>query len=35
MHRSGFKMRIKAGCDAIYKEKHDQIWPDLVEVLKS
>ena len=35
MYRTGFKMRIKPGCEAIYKEKHDQIWPELLEVLKS
>ena len=31
---NGFKMRLKPGNEAIYKEKHDQIWPELVEVLK-
>ena len=33
MYRNGFKMRLKPGSEAIYKEKHDQIWPELVEVL--
>jgi len=35
MHRTGFKMRLKPGSEALYKEKHDQIWPGLLEVLKS
>ena len=34
MHRTGFKMRIKLACEAIYKGKHDQIWPELLEVLR-
>ncbi len=34
MYRTGFRMRIKPSCEAIYKEKHDQIWPELVEVLR-
>jgi L-rhamnose mutarotase len=28
-------MRIKPGSEAIYKEKHDQIWPELLEVLRT
>ncbi len=35
MHRTGFKMRLKPGCEDIYKEKHDLIWPELIEVLKN
>jgi L-rhamnose mutarotase len=34
MYRSGFRMRLKPGCEAIYKAKHDQIWPELLEMLK-
>ena len=34
MYRTGFRMRLKPGNEATYKEKHDQIWPELVEVLK-
>ena len=35
MYRTGFKMRLKPGNEAIYKERHDQIWPELVAVLAS
>ena len=31
--RRAFRMRLKPGCEAIYKEKHDQIWPALAESL--
>ncbi len=34
IYRNGFKMRLKPGNEAIYKEKHDQIWPELVDALK-
>jgi L-rhamnose mutarotase len=34
MYRSGFRMRLQPGCEAIYKAKHDQIWPELLERLK-
>ena len=34
MQRIGFRMRIKPGCEAIYKEKHDQIWPEMIEYLR-
>ena len=33
MARVAFKMRLLPGAEAIYKEKHDQIWPALVELL--
>jgi L-rhamnose mutarotase len=33
MARSAFKMRLKPGAEAIYKEKHDAIWPEMVELL--
>ena len=29
MLRSAFKMKIKAGSEAEYKKRHDEIWPDL------
>ncbi|UKT64209.1 L-rhamnose mutarotase [Pedobacter mucosus] len=29
-----FKMKLKPGCEAEYKSRHDQIWPELVTVLK-
>jgi len=34
MPRVAFMMRLKPGCEAIYKEKHDQIWPEMVSLLK-
>lgn len=33
MARSAFKMRLKPGAEAIYKEKHDAIWPEMVDLL--
>lgn len=29
-----FKMRLKPGMKAEYKKRHDEIWPELVAVLK-
>jgi L-rhamnose mutarotase len=29
MRRVAFMMRLKPGCEAIYKQKHDEIWPEL------
>ena len=34
MPRVAFMMKLKPGCEAIYKEKHDQIWPELVTLIK-
>jgi L-rhamnose mutarotase len=34
MARVAFKMRLKPGCEAIYKEKHDAIWPELAEMIR-
>jgi L-rhamnose mutarotase len=28
-------MRLKPGNEAIYKEKHDNIWPEMLEVMKA
>jgi L-rhamnose mutarotase len=33
--RSGFKMKLKSGCKAEYKKRHDAIWPELTQVLKN
>lgn len=33
MARVAFKMRLKPGMAEIYKQKHDEIWPELVELL--
>jgi L-rhamnose mutarotase len=32
--RIAFKMRLKPGCEAIYKEKHDAIWPELADLIR-
>jgi L-rhamnose mutarotase len=29
MRRNAFKMKLKAGFEAEYKRRHDQIWPEL------
>jgi len=33
MKRAGFKMKLKAGFEEEYKRRHDEIWPELSEVL--
>lgn len=32
--RLAFKMKIKPGCAAEYKKRHDEIWPELKVLLK-
>ena len=34
LFRNAFKMKIKSGCKAEYKRRHDEIWPELTDVLK-
>ncbi len=34
MNRIAFKMKLFPGFAAEYKERHDEIWPGLVEILK-
>jgi L-rhamnose mutarotase len=34
MQRVAFKMRLKAGFEAEYKKRHDEIWPELAKLLK-
>jgi L-rhamnose mutarotase len=34
MQRVAFKMKLNPGCIAEYKKRHDEIWPDLVLLLK-
>lgn len=34
MQRAAFKMKLKPGCKAEYRKRHDEIWPELVELLK-
>lgn len=34
MKRVAFKMKLKPGCEAEYKKRHDEIWPELSLVLR-
>jgi L-rhamnose mutarotase len=34
MARVAFVMKLKPGCEAIYKRRHDEIWPELVDSMK-
>lgn len=34
MERLAWKGKIKSGCKNEYKKRHDDIWPEMVEVLK-
>jgi L-rhamnose mutarotase len=34
MTRHAFAMRLKAGCEAEYKKRHDEIWPELKAELR-
>ncbi len=34
MQRFAFKMKLKPGCEAEYKKRHDEIWPELSQLLK-
>ena len=31
MLRNAFKMKLKPGCVAEYKKRHDEIWPELAQ----
>lgn len=33
--RVAWVMRLKPGNEAVYKQKHDEIWPELLEQLKA
>ncbi len=35
MKRIGFKMQLNKGTEAEYKKRHDELWPELKELLKS
>ena len=35
MERMAWKGRIKPGCKAEYVKRHNEIWPEMVEVLKT
>ncbi|WP_420410486.1 L-rhamnose mutarotase [Hoeflea sp.] len=34
MEKYGFRMKLKPGCEAEYRKRHDEISPELVELLK-
>lgn len=34
MQRHAFKMYLNPGCEAEYIRRHDEIWPELVELLR-
>ncbi|MDW4498809.1 L-rhamnose mutarotase [Sulfitobacter sp. D35] len=34
MERYAFRMKLNPGCATAYRERHDEIWPDLVALLK-
>lgn len=34
MEKIAFVMQLNPGCEAEYKKRHDEIWPELVEELK-
>ena len=33
--RFAFKMKLKPGFEAEYKKRHDEIWPELIELIKA
>jgi L-rhamnose mutarotase len=35
MKRVAFRMKLLPGHEAEYKKRHDEIWPDLAELLKN
>lgn len=35
MKRVAFKMQLKKGFEVEYKRRHDELWPELKELLKS
>ena len=34
MEKFAFKMKLTPGCKAEYQKRHDEIWPELVQLLK-
>ena len=32
--RQAFVMKLKPGSEAVYKQKHDEIWPEMVESMR-
>lgn len=35
MQKHAFKMKLLAGQEAEYKKRHDEIWPELVQLLRN
>lgn len=35
MERHAFRMVLNPGCAAEYKRRHDEIWPELVDLLRA
>lgn len=35
MEKYAFKLRMKPGCADEYKKRHDEIWPEMADLLKS
>ena len=35
MQRVAFKMQLNKGAEAEYKKRHDELWPELTQLLKS
>jgi L-rhamnose mutarotase len=34
VEKYAFRMRLNPGCEAEYKRRHDEIWPELVALLR-
>ena len=34
MQKHAFKMRLHQGCEDEYRRRHEEIWPELVTLLK-
>lgn len=34
MQKYAFKMQLNPGCEEEYRKRHDEIWPELVKLLK-
>lgn len=34
MEKYAFKMKLNPGCEDEYRKRHDEIWPELVKLLK-
>ncbi|MEO6720207.1 MAG: L-rhamnose mutarotase [Ferruginibacter sp.] len=35
VYRKAFKMQLNEGCTTVYKQRHDEIWPELQQLLKA